>query len=354
MNPIRFSACAIAAGLSLASQAQVSFFLAGNTLGGESNFVNALSAPPEVFDCDSYGNFQEIDRLSPKIDISLVGPAGEFRSSTARIFFSGAFNAPGRVYQGAILPSTSTASGQLRLDFDVPVEGVGAWLFDDGSGILNYARLTVIDSRGNPHTSDNLDDNPTGAHGIDGFVGAVSCEGIIAAIFESYDTDTSAWDSAHEIDNIHVGRELPAALPLLSRPCPGSPLTLTAQAPGATTFQWRRNGVELPGENGPTLTIASVSAASDGAYDCIVNAGLGLCAGNLTAPARVIVCRADFTCDAAVDDADFVFFASSYNILVCDDPSMPAGCPADLNGDTLVDDADFVLFAAAYNELICP
>ncbi|MBX3387952.1 MAG: hypothetical protein KF691_00710 [Phycisphaeraceae bacterium] len=354
MNPIRFSICAIAAGLSALAHAQVSFFLAGNIPGGEGNFVNALSAQPEVFNFDSYGNLQEIDRVSPKIDISLVGPAGEFRSSTARIFFSGAFNTPGRVYQGAILPSTSSASGQLRLDFEVPVEGIGAWLFDDGSGIRNHARLTVIDTAGNSHTSDILDGNPTGAHGIEGFVGAVACEGIIAAIFESYDTDTSAWNSSHEIDNVHVGRELPAVLPILSRPCPGSSLTLTAQASGATAFQWRRNGVELAGENGPTLHIASVSGATEGEYDCIIDSGLGVCGGDATALARVIVCRADFNCDAAVDDSDFVFFVAAYNILDCADPSMPAGCSADLNGDGFVDDSDFVLFVAAYNALLCP
>lgn len=354
MNPIRFAGCAIAAGLSLVSYAQVSFYLAGNVPGGESNFVNALSAAPEVYNFDSYANFQEIDRVSPNVDISLVGPAGLFRSSTARVFFSGAFNAPGRVYQGAILPSTGSVSGQLRLDFDVPVEGIGAWLFDDNSNILNHARLTVIDTRGNSHTSNILDGNPTGAHGIEGFVGAIACEGIIAAIFESYDTDTSAFASAHEIDNIHVGRELPAVLPLLSRPCPGSPLTLTAQAPGATTFQWRRNGAELAGENSPTLIIASVSGATDGEYDCIIDSGLGVCGGNATAPASVIVCRADFNCDAAVDDADFLTFVASYNVLDCADPSMPAGCPADLNGDSFVDDSDFVVFVAAYNALLCP
>ncbi|MBL8875048.1 MAG: DNRLRE domain-containing protein [Phycisphaerae bacterium] len=65
-------------------------------------------------------------------------------------------------------------------------------------------------------------------------------------------------------------------------------------------------------------------------------------------------CPADFNGDTFVDDSDFVIFASSYNILDCADPSMPAGCPADLNGDAFVDDTDFVEFAAAYNTLICP
>lgn len=64
-------------------------------------------------------------------------------------------------------------------------------------------------------------------------------------------------------------------------------------------------------------------------------------------------CRADLNTDGYVDDADFVIFASSYDLLECFDINMPYNCPADLNGDGLVDDADFILFAGAYDTLIC-
>ncbi|MBN8598329.1 MAG: hypothetical protein J0L78_11710 [Planctomycetes bacterium] len=65
-------------------------------------------------------------------------------------------------------------------------------------------------------------------------------------------------------------------------------------------------------------------------------------------------CSADLNNDGFVEDADFVIFASAYNILDCLDPSMPSGCPADLNGDAIVEDADFVIFVEAYNMLVCP
>ncbi|MBX3381436.1 MAG: hypothetical protein KF805_15180 [Phycisphaeraceae bacterium] len=68
----------------------------------------------------------------------------------------------------------------------------------------------------------------------------------------------------------------------------------------------------------------------------------------------VYTCRADLNEDGVVDDADFVIFAKAYNILICSDPTMPAGCPADINEDGFVDDADFVIFVAGYNELVCP
>lgn len=78
------------------------------------------------------------------------------------------------------------------------------------------------------------------------------------------------------------------------------------------------------------------------------------------APTQVVVtvlesgCVADLNHDNVVDDADFVLFVPAYNILDCNDPTMPAGCPADFNGDGLVDDIDFQLFVYAYDILLCP
>ena len=57
-------------------------------------------------------------------------------------------------------------------------------------------------------------------------------------------------------------------------------------------------------------------------------------------------CPADLNEDGAVDDADFVRFAQSYDLLLD-----PVG---DLNFDEATDDADFVLFASAYDTLLCP
>jgi len=65
-------------------------------------------------------------------------------------------------------------------------------------------------------------------------------------------------------------------------------------------------------------------------------------------------CPADLSFDDAVDDSDFIFFVTSYNLLICTDPAMPLACSADLNNDGFVDDADFVIFVPAYNTLLCP
>jgi hypothetical protein len=106
--------------------------------------------------------------------------------------------------------------------------------------------------------------------------------------------------------------------------------------------------------------------------DCVITWGgiLGVFAGStpVTAGSTVIgtsgkdwgpgtqppdPCPGDFNIDGFVDDADFVIFVNSYNILDCADPAMPEGCPGDMNGDGFVDDADFVDFVFAYNNLVC-
>lgn len=75
---------------------------------------------------------------------------------------------------------------------------------------------------------------------------------------------------------------------------------------------------------------------------------------NWSVRVHFVACTSDLTSDGAVDDTDFVLFATAYDILDCADPAMPSGCPADVNGDGFVDDTDFVQFSQAYDALECP
>lgn len=86
-----------------------------------------------------------------------------------------------------------------------------------------------------------------------------------------------------------------------------------------------------------------------GVYDCVVTDS---CGALVTAASHV--CLGDLNSDALVDDADFVAFAASYELLLCTDGAMPVGCPTDFNNDTVVDDADFSYFAQSYDVLVCP
>jgi hypothetical protein len=48
-------------------------------------------------------------------------------------------------------------------------------------------------------------------------------------------------------------------------------VSATASNAGALTYQWRKDGVDLPGETGSTLTIASAIGADAGLYDVLVH-----------------------------------------------------------------------------------
>ncbi|MBS0188577.1 MAG: hypothetical protein JSS51_10945 [Planctomycetes bacterium] len=58
------------------------------------------------------------------------------------------------------------------------------------------------------------------------------------------------------------------------------------------------------------------------------------------------LCRADLNRDNFVDDADFVQFASAYDVFLTNS--------ADFSGDGVTDDTDFVYFADGYNQFACP
>jgi len=117
-------------------------------------------------------------------------------------------------------------------------------------------------------------------------------------------------------------------------------------------------GTPVPNAMGTQVTGLSFVIAADasvGGHNCRV----GNIDGNATyvdflTVNAVSACPGDLNSDGVVDDADFVLFATAYDLLDCADPSMPAGCPADLNGDNVVDDADFVLFSVAYDAFLCP
>jgi hypothetical protein len=57
-------------------------------------------------------------------------------------------------------------------------------------------------------------------------------------------------------------------------------------ASGSPSYQWRFNGVSLPGQTGPNLTVSNVDLSNDGAYDVAVTDDIGTV---FSAPARLAV-----------------------------------------------------------------
>lgn len=71
----------------------------------------------------------------------------------------------------------------------------------------------------------------------------------------------------------------------------GAPVTMFVAATGTQPFayQWRRNGVDLPGQNSDTLSIGSATAADAGSYTVAVSNLGGAATNNPPAVLRVLV-----------------------------------------------------------------
>lgn len=67
--------------------------------------------------------------------------------------------------------------------------------------------------------------------------------------------------------------------------CVGSPLTLSVTAAGGGTlrYQWRKEGVNLPGETQPTLHYALAQQSDAGNYDVFVSNECSTVASNIAA-----------------------------------------------------------------------
>jgi hypothetical protein len=96
---------------------------------------------------------------------------------------------------------------------------------------------------------------------------------------------------------------------------PGTDVTFTVTTTGTGPFayQWRRNGVPIPGEINPELFLGSVGTANMGFYDVQVRGGCNPNAATTSAPAMLWIentpgCPADFNLDGGVDGADIADF----------------------------------------------
>jgi hypothetical protein len=87
--------------------------------------------------------------------------------------------------------------------------------------------------------------------------------------------------------------------------CAGTEVSLTIAAGGATGFQWRRGGVNVPGATDSTMTIPVASAQDAGVYDCQVRNGCGTiisAAATLTVNAATAIVTQPNSQSVMIDD----------------------------------------------------
>jgi hypothetical protein len=138
------------------------------------------------------------------------------------------------------------------------------------------------------------------------------------------------------------GPPLIATQPILYANC-GDDTTARIVAQGASSYRWRRAGVDLV--DGPTatgsvisgadssqLTIESFGFADEDSYDCVVQ---NTCGTVTSTPAVLTSCFADVNCDGGIDGDDVITFFTDW------DQGLTA---ADFNQDGGVDGDDVIAF----------
>jgi hypothetical protein len=142
----------------------------------------------------------------------------------------------------------------------------------------------------------------------------------------------------------------------------GQPATFSVVATGTATltYQWRKNTVNIDGQTGPTLTIASATPADDGQYDCVVSNGCGsdtstsvqLTVSPKCSPVDIANTDTDPTPDGQLDNGDFQAFFSAF-FLPEDDAGRLVADVTNTDGDGgppdgQVDNGDFNFFFAQF------
>ncbi len=142
----------------------------------------------------------------------------------------------------------------------------------------------------------------------------------------------------------------------------GQPATFTVAASGTAplSYQWRKNGVNIDGQTGPTLTIASATTAANGQYDCVVtnacgtdtSASVQLTVSPKCSPVDIANTDTDPTPDGQLDNGDFQAFFAAFFLPEGDAGRLVADV-TDTDGDGgpadgLVDNGDFNYFFAQF------
>lgn len=145
-------------------------------------------------------------------------------------------------------------------------------------------------------------------------------------------------DGYFDPDSGHEGCIWITSQPVAQRVCLNGSVRFTVASGGAEalTYQWRHNGIPIPGEVISYYTIVVATAADAGQYDCIVTSA---CGQVTSLAAELFICISDVNCDGRSDLNDYLAFLAAFR---------RRDASADLNGDGQVDQADLAAFLSAY------
>jgi hypothetical protein len=168
------------------------------TLVGHVSAQNAVFTDRASFEAAAAGSVLRVERFDAFANwqpiTQLFGGLITFASPSPTIFFGNwnGFGTAGQFSGGAIIPEPRFQGRPLVLNFSAPVFGVGGNAFDDfdgtssgGGPYVNVITLTVTTASGS--TFSVAETLPR--VGDTGFLGAMSSEGIVRAVFSIDNTD---------------------------------------------------------------------------------------------------------------------------------------------------------------------
>lgn len=152
-----------------------------------------------------------------------------------------------------------------------------------GNNSTSFLPLTVSDDAG--ATSESLD--YTTIHTTGGYYSATSAKWALGSMSSTLTGDTLSLSGPADDEGNHITSGLAGVIitdkPVVTEISPkattalvGDSFTLTGGAIGigTLTYQWRHGGVNIPGANGPTYTVASAASGDSGNYDFVVTSSL--------------------------------------------------------------------------------
>ena len=227
-------------------------------------------------------------------------------------------------------PANATISAGSGTSFTVGASGTGLsyqWQVNPGSGYVNVVNNATYSDA----TTATLTLSNVGA-GLSGALYQVVVSGTVAPPIIS---------TAATLTVLAVA-PLITTQPLSQTVVVGDLVTFTVTASGSAplTYQWRRNGTDLPGQTSPSYSFVA-SQADQGALFSATVSNSGGQATSLAATLVVTRKSIDLNSDGTVNVLDLAWFFKLYAPGVA-----VSNSPADLNGDGFVDDADLALLLA--------
>ncbi len=166
-----------------------------------------------------------------------------------------------------VASSLSVTDFRLRIYYRSGTQTFEAWHDDSGAGtnwkLLRSAALTAVQP--------------------DATTASEFVVGVIANCYFGPITEGQLWADNFRLVNSSLDVPVITAQPGNQTANAGSSVTFSVPATGATSYQWRKNGADLPGANSATYTIATTQAGDAAGYSVVViNANGGVTSSSAT------------------------------------------------------------------------